>query len=147
MDESERDGHDSKPKGHAGQEPPRSEPLAGHGAGDLKHNVRYVEDGENLVVLIPGEAQVAFEASESSIAFAEQERSVMRNVKRARRNPPIFARSMKQNRYLSIVSICRQKRSPTVCATRDGWRDEGHVSVYDLHDCHSWDYIKINLGD
>lgn len=74
MDESESDGHDSKTKGHAGQEPARSEPLAGHGAGNLKHNVRYVEDGEDLVVLIPGEAQVSFEASESSIAFADKRR-------------------------------------------------------------------------
>ena len=109
MDESESHCHDSKTKRHAGQKPSWSQPLAGHGAGDLEYNIGYVEDGENLVVLIPRQAQITFESGESSIAFANKRRQSGVRVELTRWNSPMFARSMKQNRYLPSWKVCCQR--------------------------------------
>lgn len=60
---------DPKAKRDGRDEPAGPAPLAHDVGGNLKQDVRYVEDGENHVVVITDQANVLFETRQSGISY------------------------------------------------------------------------------
>ena len=68
MDKGRSQRADSKRQRRGREEPARTQPLAGHGAGDFEHNVSDVKDAEDGIVVVVLHMEVFFKTGELRVA-------------------------------------------------------------------------------
>lgn len=69
MNKSRPQRRDPKAERYGGQKPPWSDPFTGETRRDLKDDIADVEDGQDRVIAVPGQAQILLEAGEAGISY------------------------------------------------------------------------------
>lgn len=139
FDEGSTKGYDAKAQCSRRKEPTRSQPFAKGVRRDLKQNVGDVENRENAVVVVASELEVLLEAGELRIScvWLETMSSSSKHI------VPMFARSMKQNRYNS-ETVGTVKRSIFRRSLRSASRSNSTIALPYLRQISYHDAAKLS---